>query len=131
MAFSLENYLTTESLTDPRYVKWFAIYSVVNKGVWHRRELPIYPCTDKDYQKFYPLDDQSKSRFDVMNKRIDQQLFCTDWENSGVDIYGLEATGNFAAVDIMAAPCNLKLTQEDLGGLEDRIDDECVWDLNA
>jgi len=57
-------------------------------------------------------------------------LFCIDWDNSGVELFGAESTGNFALVEVVAVPCNMKLTQDLFGGFEDRIDEDCVWDLD-
>jgi len=60
-AFSLEDYLTFEFKNDPRYVKWFARYLRIIDGVATAREVPVHPCTDEDYGKFYPVDDRSSS----------------------------------------------------------------------
>mmetsp|Transcript_24914 Transcript_24914/g.31087 ORF Transcript_24914/g.31087 Transcript_24914/m.31087 type:complete len:171 (+) Transcript_24914:2-514(+) len=72
MAFSFEDYFSNKSLIDTRYVKWFAYYLVSQGGVWDSRELPIYPCTDEDFAKFYPIDDRSETRFNASQNRADQ-----------------------------------------------------------
>ena len=61
VAFSVEDYLTYEFKNDPRYVKWFARYLRVIDGVSTVREVPMHPCTDEDYGKFFPVDDRSSS----------------------------------------------------------------------
>mmetsp|Transcript_15874 Transcript_15874/g.19999 ORF Transcript_15874/g.19999 Transcript_15874/m.19999 type:complete len:157 (-) Transcript_15874:1317-1787(-) len=110
MAFALEDFFTSESLSDPRYVKWFAHYSIIVGGEWRSRELPIYPCKEEDYEKFYPIDERSASRLSRFKSEPDQQLQCIDWDNSDIDLYGVESTGNVGVVDVIALPCNVKLT---------------------
>ena len=48
-----------------------------------------------------------------------------------MSLYGSTSTGNYALLTIVAVPCNQKLTIPLIGGKEDRIDEECVWDLEA
>ena len=60
-----------------------------------------------------------------------KQLFCIDWEEANIELYGSESTQEYAFLEISAVPCNLKLTLPYLGGTEDRISEDCVWDLEA
>ena len=59
MAFTLESYFSGETLDDPNYIKWLAYFRVDKDGVSDAREIPIYPCRDEDYAKFYPVDERS------------------------------------------------------------------------
>ena len=129
MAFTLESYFTGESFDDPRFVKWAASIVVSVDGVFEPREVPIFPCRDEDYAKFYPLDERSSPKLEQTLRDPNRELYCIDWEEANVELYGLESTGNFAFLQIAAVPCNQKLTHHMIGGLEDRIDKDCVWDL--
>ena len=66
MAFTLESYFTGESYDDPRFVKWAASIVVSVDGVWKPREVPIFPCRDEDYAKFYPFDDRSSPKLKLI-----------------------------------------------------------------
>ena len=46
-------------------------------------------------------------------------------------MFGLESTGIFSHIDISVMPCNFDATLPIIGGLDDRISDECQWDLQA
>ena len=59
MAFTMQSYFTQENLSDTRYIKWYAHYSIVTNGVYYNKELQIYPCREEDYAKFYPIDERS------------------------------------------------------------------------
>ena len=42
----------------------------------------------------------------------------------------MEATGNAALLDIAVVPCNMRLNTTYIGGLDDRIGEECVDKLD-
>ena len=128
LAFAVEHYFTQKSLQDPRYVKWFATLVVAIEGEQKEYELITYPCKDEDFDKFYPIEERSKFRLNRMRTREDNQLFCIDWESAAIDLYGMEATGNYAFIDIVILPCNVKLSKI-TPGTDDRIHPECIWDL--
>lgn len=131
MAFAIENYEDNSGLDDPRFVKWFAHYGTVVDGVATSRELPIYPCTEADYSKFYPVDQSGKTRLRLSKESVNRQLFCIDWENEDIDLSGVKDSNDVGYIDIAAVPCNMQLMDKSLGGLADRIGPECVWDLEA
>ena len=66
MAFTMENYLTKETIDDPRYVKWIVRMYGRNNGEWYEDILPYHKCTDEDYSQFSPLDDLSAPGFEKM-----------------------------------------------------------------
>ena len=66
MAFTVENYYTHETLNDPRYTKWHAYLSVGKDSVVEPREVPVYPCRDEDFARFYPIDVRSRDKLDWM-----------------------------------------------------------------
>ena len=131
MAFSLENYITGESLADPRYVKWTANVRTIINDQSESRELPIYACRDQDFAKFYPIDEKSKSKLHAMKTDPKKQLYCIDWEQAQIELYGLESVGNASYFMVSAVPCNQKLTMPFFGGVDDRISEDCIWDLDA
>ena len=55
VAVTLEDCWTSEFKNDPRYVKWFARYSTFENGKTINHEIPMNPCTEEDYEKFYPV----------------------------------------------------------------------------
>ena len=40
--------------SDPTYIKWFARKFVSTDGVITNEVLPMHPCTEEDFAKFYP-----------------------------------------------------------------------------
>ena len=128
LAFAVENYFTQKSLQDPRYVKWFATLVIASDGEQKEYELQTNLCRDEDFEKFYPIEERSSFRLNRMRTTEDNQLFCIDWESAAIDLYGTEATGNYAYIDIIILPCNVKLS-EITPGSDDRIHPECIWDL--
>ena len=59
VAVALEGYLTNEFKNDPRFVKWFAMAQIFEDGKSTKREVPMNPCTEEDYEKFFPVDERS------------------------------------------------------------------------
>ena len=49
MAVALQNFVTTEYKSDPRYVKWASYYYTAKDGIWTNRYLPIYRCQESDF----------------------------------------------------------------------------------
>ena len=131
MAWTLENYFTIETLDDPKFIKWYAYVVRSYEGVIQSREIPVFPCRDEDLEKFYPVDEHSQSKIEQIKAIESQQLYCIDWEEANIELFGAESTQNYAFLEISAVPCNLKLTLPYLGGTEDRISEDCVWDLEA
>ena len=59
MAFAIEDHYKRESRHDPRYLKWAALY-IQRKGKQETRvELPMYPCSPYDFDKFFPVEPRS------------------------------------------------------------------------
>ena len=87
------------------------------------------PCTDADLDKFYPVDSKSTERLNLFKTMADRQLYCIDWDNADIDLYGSEASNNVGLLEIVVVPCNQKLIS--LGGFSDRIDPECTLDLEG
>lgn len=44
MAVAVQNFVTTEYKSDPKFVKWAAYYYTATDGIWTNRYLPITPC---------------------------------------------------------------------------------------
>ena len=104
------------------------MYRRMDDGINSAFEIPIHECTEQDFEKFYPVDAKGEPRLREMRKSPGRSLNCLDWEALEGDLYGEEVTGNIGFIDIVVMPCNVKLTQKTLGGSEDRIGEECIWD---
>ena len=72
MAFSLENYFENKSLNDSRFIKWYAHYVSEIDGVYSASEIPVYPCTETDFARFYPVDRRGESRLKNMKDNPDR-----------------------------------------------------------
>ena len=116
MAFTLEHFLSGKTLDDPRYLKWVAFIRVAKDGEASSREVPVFPCRDEDFAKFYPVDDRSISRLNKMRSSPDKQLYCIDWETAQIELFGLEVGNDYAYLDIAVVPCNQKETIQLIGG---------------
>ena len=55
-------------------------------------------------------------------------MLCLDWKENQIELFGPEAGGTYAEIDIAVVPCNLRLIP--LGADDDRIGDECIADLD-
>lgn len=53
---------------------------------------------------------------------------CIDWDKHDIELQGLEFDQKQKRLEIIFLPCNHRLTP--FGGDDDRIDDDCVADLN-
>ena len=102
-----------ELLNDPKYVKWVAFdanYDLRSpKDTWPEtvKKLSFHPCTEEDYEGFYPiLDPQSKNDFD---SGLKDDLFCFDEPDEYFSVnIGFEHSIFGRAVTIALYPCNQK-----------------------
>ena len=128
LAFTLQDYFSKQSKYDPKYLKWFAKYTIYKPdGTSQAREIPTHICTNEDFDKFFPVADRSAAQLETVKKVPGNEMFCIDWDTADMGFYGLEASGDFSELDIVILPCNVRLST--LGGVEDRIDPECVGSL--
>jgi len=129
-AFALEEVFTDELKDDTRFVKYFVTYGTYAPDMPTVKELPIYPCREEDYAKFFPVEKKSAGRLEAIKTTPGRKLYCIDWEKVPDIFEGTERAGNYGVLDIeiMVLPCNMRLKH--LGGVEDRIDQNCVADLN-
>lgn len=126
LAFTLEDYFTNELKNDSKYIKWFARMSTAENGEGLDFEVPFKPCTQEDFDSFFPPNKGALGPLEKIKSDPKRQLMCFDWTD--IEFYGTERTLNNARIEILFLPCNHRLTQ--LGGKEDRIDPECVADLD-
>ena len=89
----------------------------------------MYPCQEDDYAKFFPANENAKDRLNKMQNEDGRNLFCIDWSDESLELYGTEASGNYGLIEISVVPCNVRLSLESIGGVEDRIDPDCRWDF--
>ena len=106
MAFAVEDFVTYDSKTDPRYLKWQTVYLEVKDGVTiTERAVNTYPCTQSDLERFKKVENRSKTRFRKLREA--KSLQCIDWKNEDIRIYGDDSSGTYGALDIMVAPCKM------------------------
>jgi len=60
MAFGLHGFYSGLK-ADPRYIKWVARHFISEEGRITERLIPMHPCTEEDFAKFYPPDKRSAS----------------------------------------------------------------------
>ena len=125
MAFALERHISGEiiddSKEDMRYFKWFAQYNKYVDGERHMHEIPMKPCTQADYEEFYPVDPAFRHRIEHIKSF--NAFMCLDTSEMDIELRGTEMSGMFNTLDVMVVPCAVKLTL--IGGKEDRIPPEC------
>ena len=105
MAFVIEDTQTGVLLDDPKFVKWFAIYTHGVEGRVTKRAVPMHPCTDDEFGKFYEPSKAYADRFEGL--RRSGSMMCIDWVGEDLPIYGTESSGNFGLLDVMAVPCHM------------------------
>ena len=72
-------------------------------------ELPTKRCTEADYLKFWPVDPNESTR--LQNLKKSDSLFCIDWTNEAIELYGVETRGGkFQSLDIQVVPCHVTET---------------------
>ena len=111
---------------DPRYLQFIARLYLDTRGTVTSKYFRMYPCTEEDFEKFYPVEKRSKSMLD--NYRKDGGLHCIDWQNADMEVFGSwRFDAIYQAVDIFLAPCGMSYTLHD--GTEYKKDEsECEWD---
>ena len=85
----------------------------------------MHKCTDKDYAKFNPPENEAYGKLEKIRK--EGGLFCLDWTEHGHEIWGTWTNGkSYGAMDIMAVPCGYQYTAYD--GTVERGREDCNWD---
>ena len=115
---------------DPKYIQWVGSYNVQTNGVYEEIYFPLHPCTESDYNKFYPPSDTAAGL--VNKKREDNLFYCTpDLSAAGIeDLYGIwSRDSSYAAIEFHVWPCATKWTSID--GVEYGGHDDCIWDRQA
>lgn len=106
MAFAIEDFVSLEPKTDPRFLKWQTVYLQVKDGITvSARSIPNYPCTEEDFKRFNKVEKRSKSRYKELKEG--GSLQCIDWVNQDIQIYGSESSGTYGAIDVMVVPCHM------------------------
>ena len=104
-------------------MKWVARYREADGSKTLRRNLyELHPCTEKELEKFHPPEKRSIGSVDRLKKG--GGLFCLDWENLDLDIYGVSGDGRFSNIGFLAVPCHVKETS--LGGTVNKDQSQCV-----
>ena len=128
MAFAFEKVNIGGPLDDPNYVKFVAnILSYKDNVSAPFRQLPMKKCTKADLSKFWALDQSEQGRLKYFLQH--DALYCIDWTDETIELWGTEKSGSFASADIMVVPCHFKETA--IGGKVDNIPKNCNRDEAA
>ena len=96
-------------MKDPSVVKWVARYREQDGNVIHSNKLfELHPCTDEDLAKFHPPEKRSVNSLERLKKG--GGLFCLDWDELDLDIFGVSGDGRHASLAVLALPCHVRET---------------------
>ena len=129
MAFSLENYLTRDTVDDPRYIKWLVRMYGRNNGEWYEEILPYHKCTPEDYSEFSPLDNLSHKIFDAVNKNEKRDFYCLDEWPENMMLGGEQEADTYRRLEVIFTPCNY--IHSHLGYQGDFVREDCIADFEA
>ena len=106
-AFSVEGQFKKERKDDPRYTKFLVRRLSIDENIGYRNEtfLPYHNCTDDDYAKFYPVNEDSQLKYNQIRTGEKRGFYCIDWEQEELEL-GVSKGGFTNYVDIMLVPCN-------------------------
>lgn len=86
--------------------------------------VPIKKCIEEDFSKFWPMSTSEQLRLNTLRKN--DNIYCIDWTNEALQLYGSEAKGDFSALDVAVIPCHMKETL--IGREVDNIPTNCNRD---
>ena len=64
MAFALERFPDLSLMNDDRFFKFAATRVSVIDGKYTKTYYPMHRCTDKDFEKFFPIDSRITKKVD-------------------------------------------------------------------
>ena len=129
IAFALEGYIDHKNKNDEKYIKMFGRRSVeYHNGTTVESLVETHECTEKDWKKFYPIDEKSKIIFDEINDDEERSFTCVDWSQMDIDIF-TQGAGEIktSKLDFIWVPCNMLYPA--LGITYETINDSCIDDL--
>ena len=65
--------------------------------------MPLYPCTQTDFERFYPVKAQQMEELAIWKEN--GGLYCLDWANMEFDLYGSKDSKDWNTIDIEAHSC--------------------------
>ena len=106
MAFSVEGYLDLEIKNSPEYVKWFVRLYGIKDSVEYEKIIPHHKCTEEDYKDFYPVAPKTVPALEKIKSGDFRGLYCIDWTDEDLFVFGEEHNPNYQRLEIVIAPCN-------------------------
>ena len=105
MAFAIEGFYDQIMKNSEDYVKIKALYQVKVDGVRSDTELELRPCTEEDFEEFYPPALQSEIGIQRLKER--GNLLCIA-DYSMLELHGHENHENvdFGRLAVILHPCN-------------------------
>ena len=126
MAFTMENYLTKETLNDPRYVKWIVRMYGRNNGEWYEDILPFHKCTEDDYSQFSPMDELSAPGLEQVRHSETRGFYCLDEWPDKMKLGGDKTAQTYRRLEVIFSPCNYLHTH--VGYKDDFVHEDCIAD---
>ena len=126
VAFTVEGYHDQEMKNDPRYVKYMVRIFGIKDGEKYQKMIPYHICTDSDWALFPEASFSSVDTIEQIRQNPKRGMYCIDWDQADIQIYGNENNMNYQNLDIVLVPCQLLLP--DIGFTEDAIPNDCLAD---
>ena len=102
MAFAIEGYYDKILKNSEDFVKFTAFYEKGVDGVQTDTEIELRPCTEEDFEEFYPPALQSEVAIQRIKER--GNLFCIA-DYSTLELFGNE-NEDFGRLAVILHPCN-------------------------
>ena len=113
---------------DPRYVKYIVRLRGAREGRKFEKIIPFHKRTDADWAQFPPPETDSVDTINGIRADPARGMFCLDWDNKDLLLYGSDSKDEYQALEILMTPCNYLHQEYDFDG--NSIYDDCRWDLN-
>ena len=126
MAFALEDGWSLNPLYDPSFIRFYAIRSKMQDGVWMDKIYNLKQCTEEEFSKFYEYENRQTQTL-VENLRSANQFFCIDMRAMGIEFFGSWQNDiNLEGIAFFLAPCASRITLFD--GSTSGAEETCIWD---
>ena len=92
----MEDYYAPRELkNNPEYIKWMIRVYGIKDGVPYNRHITPHPCTDEDYNAFYPVEAASAGYLAELRSDPKRGFMCLDWDLADpFMVYGTENQDN-------------------------------------
>jgi len=128
LAVALIDRESGQPLNDQRFVKWAARYSEESEGTQIVQRLEdLHPCTDDDFMRLAKAEKRSAKSIEKL--RSTGGLYCINWSDVDVGLFGDRHENSFSSFELLALPCSQK--ESVFGGESDSVRNDCNFDRFA